>query len=38
MRKLRRIARVLLELDPAGQRPLSDKRLRARGRVILGRG
>ena len=37
MRKLRRVARVLLELDPA-RRPAVETRLRPRSRAVFGRG
>jgi hypothetical protein len=38
MRKLRRVARVLLELDPNASRVQRSPRVRARGRAVLGRG
>jgi hypothetical protein len=38
IRKLRRIARVLLELDPGANRVQPDPRGRTRSRVVLGRG
>jgi hypothetical protein len=38
MKKLRRIARVLLELDPGANRPPAEPRLRTRGRAVVGRG
>ena len=38
MRKLRRVARVLLELDTRGSGPAREARLRTRSRAVLGRG
>jgi hypothetical protein len=38
MKKLRRVARVLLELDPGANRVPPDPRTRARSRAVLGRG
>jgi len=38
MRKLRRVARMLLELDPGGNRLPPEPRGRHRSRAILGRG
>jgi hypothetical protein len=38
MRKLRRVARVLLELDTRGAGPGRELRLRTRSRALLGRG
>jgi hypothetical protein len=38
MRKLRRVARVLLELDPNANRVPPYPRARTRGRAVLGRG
>jgi hypothetical protein len=38
MRKLRRVARVLLELDPGANRLPPDPRARHRSRAVLGRG
>jgi hypothetical protein len=38
MKKLRRVARVLLELDPGANRLPAAPRLRPRGRAVVGRG
>ena len=38
MRKLRRVARVLLELDSGANRLPHDRRLRHRSRAVFGRG
>jgi hypothetical protein len=38
MKKLRRVARMLLELDPGANRVPPDPRARMRGRVLAGRG
>jgi hypothetical protein len=38
MRKLRRVARVLLELDPGANRLPAEPRVKLRSRAVVGRG
>jgi len=37
LKKLRRVARVLLELDPGANRATPDSRVKSRSRAVLGR-